>query len=456
MFGRARTPGFGHDAEVRGREERTASFWQKRDSHSHAPTAGIVARAADWARCHPPSSLEKTHTKNNSRPLHPAAHTPKRNGGGPPAPRPPAPPPPQVNERPTIGVLSQPGDPAPPGRSYIAASYVKWVEAAGARVVPILPDMSEDEVRARFRAVNGLLLPGGGARLRPGHPYYDTAALLLQLALEANDKGDYFPVHGTCLGMEALAVIVSRNETILADVDAEDAAAPLLLTPDAEASRFFASLPERVVRNLQREPPLAMENHGHGLLTEDVAASERLSAFFKVLSLSIAKDGRPYISTMEARDYPVYATQWHPEKNAYEWTSSLKIPHSPDAVEVTQEAANFFVGEARRSAHAARDALELDDFLIYNWAPDFTGRAKEHGGEEMDFEQIYVLDLEEVRAGGGGRGGRRRRREGRGRQQEERRGGRNGGSASGGGSGRRRADAADAPAEGEQQVQASY
>jgi gamma-glutamyl hydrolase len=382
-----------------------------------APTT-VQGDQADPHRSLPSSRIAPPNARNQTKPISLSIDS-GSNGDAPP---PPPPPPPQTNERPVIGILAQPGDPAPRNKSYIAASYVKWVEAAGARVVPILPDMSEGEVRARFRAVNGLLLPGGGGRLTPGHGYYDTAALLLKLALDANDNGDYFPVHGTCLGMEALAIIVSRNATLLADVDAEDCAAPLLMTPDAEHSRFFSSFPPRVVQNLQREPPLAMENHGHAILSEDVAANERLSAFFKVLSLSLARDGRPYVSTMEARDYPVYATQWHPEKNAYEWTSTLSIPHSPDAVEVTQESANFFVGEARRNSHAARDALEEDDFLIYNWAPDFTGRAKAHGGEEMDFEQIYVLDLEEIREQaeerrrrgrpGGGGGGRRRRRGG--------------------------------------------
>lgn len=51
--------------------------------------------------------------------------------------------------------------------------------------------------------------------------------------------------------------------------------------------------------------------------------------------------------------YPVYATQWHPEKNAFEWASFLRIPHSPEGIEVTQEMANFFVSEARKSSHAA-------------------------------------------------------------------------------------------------------
>ena len=30
--------------------------------------------------------------------------------------------------------------------------------------------------------------------------------------------------------------------------------------------------------------------------------------------------------------YPVTATQWHPEKNAFEWPQHLDVPHSPQAV----------------------------------------------------------------------------------------------------------------------------
>ena len=32
----------------------------------------------------------------------------------------------------------------------------------------------------------------------PGHPFYDTAALLLSLAVESNDRGDYLPVRAPC------------------------------------------------------------------------------------------------------------------------------------------------------------------------------------------------------------------------------------------------------------------
>eukprot|EP00798_Chlamydomonas_sp_ICE-L_P016022 gene16022-22160_t len=309
-----------------------------------------------------------------------------------------------MNTRPVIGILSQPGSPAPEDMSYIAASYVKWVEAAGARVVPILFDMTDDvikaagarvvpilfdmtddEIKARFKAVNAVLLPGGGAKLSPGHRFYDVARLLVDLAIAANDRGDYFPVHGTCLGMETLAIITSTNYTILTNFDAEDAAAPLLLTPEAAKSHLFQSLPEDVVKDLQLLP-IAMENHMKGLSLSSYTADKKLSAFFNVISLSVDKSGEPYVSTLESPSYPITATQWHPEKNAFEWATNLNIPHSPEA-----EVGNFFATEARKNQHKSDTLKEEQDMLIYNWEPLYTG--KDHGdGEETDFEQAYFFD----------------------------------------------------------------
>lgn len=43
----------------------------------------------------------------------------------------------------------QGGEPAPEGHSYIASSYIKFLESAGARVVPILHDMTPAEITRR-------------------------------------------------------------------------------------------------------------------------------------------------------------------------------------------------------------------------------------------------------------------------------------------------------------------
>ena len=47
----------------------------------------------------------------------------------------------------------------------------------------------------RFQVVNAILIPGGGQNLSPHHPFYDAVAVLVDLAKQANDAGDYFPVN---------------------------------------------------------------------------------------------------------------------------------------------------------------------------------------------------------------------------------------------------------------------
>jgi gamma-glutamyl hydrolase len=61
----------------------------------------------------------------------------------------PAPPELHPTRRPPPPLPRQPGEPAPEGSSYIAASYVKWIEAAGARVVPIFFDETPAEIKEK-------------------------------------------------------------------------------------------------------------------------------------------------------------------------------------------------------------------------------------------------------------------------------------------------------------------
>jgi len=53
-----------------------------------------------------------------------------------------------INNRPIIGILTQPSfDPISQwGESYIAASYVKYVESGGGRVVPVFHNSTTEEL----------------------------------------------------------------------------------------------------------------------------------------------------------------------------------------------------------------------------------------------------------------------------------------------------------------------
>ena len=71
----------------------------------------------------------------------------------------------KINTRPIIGILSQQSKPEfepniNMSTSYIAASYVKWIEAAGGQSVPILNTYSKSHVLKIMSRINGVLIPG--------------------------------------------------------------------------------------------------------------------------------------------------------------------------------------------------------------------------------------------------------------------------------------------------------
>merc|ERR1712232_842206 len=105
-----------------------------------------------------------------------------------------------TNNRPIIGVLDQPNDDpylAPYGQTYIPASYVKWLESAGAQVVPVPYNADQTVLQKLFNSLNGILFTGGGLDLEPNTTYYQTANFFFQSAAQANANGDYWPIWGT-------------------------------------------------------------------------------------------------------------------------------------------------------------------------------------------------------------------------------------------------------------------
>ncbi|XP_068018572.1 gamma-glutamyl hydrolase isoform X1 [Melanerpes formicivorus] len=291
---------------------------------------------------------------------------------------------PAGNERPIIGILSQECHYDKFhrfGSSYIAASYVKFLESAGARVVPVRLNLSDEEYDRLFHSINGVLFPGGGVDLKTSE-YSRVAKIFYHKALEANDKGDYFPVWGTCLGHEELTYLTS-GEVLLTNTKTEGAALPLNFTPAAKESRLFRSFPADVLHAFATEP-LTSNFHMWSLSMENFTKNEKLHDFYKVLSTN--RDGEvEFISTMEAYKYPIYGVQWHPEKNPFEWKDSPGIPHSPSAVRAAYYIADFFINEARKSLHRFPSEEEERKALIYNYTPLYTGTFS-------SFQQIYFFD----------------------------------------------------------------
>ncbi|KAL5564916.1 hypothetical protein UlMin_028080 [Ulmus minor] len=293
---------------------------------------------------------------------------------------------PKLNYRPVIGILSHPGDGAS-GRlsnatnaSYIAASYVKFVESAGARVIPLIYNEPPEILFQKLELVNGVLFTGGWAK---SGLYYEIVQKIFKKVLEKNDAGDHFPLYAICLGFELLTMIISKDRNILEPFKASDMASTLQFTENVNIEgTVFQRFPPDLLKKLSTDC-LVMQNHHYGISPERFLQNKDLCNFFQILTTSYDEDNEVYVSSVNAHHYPVTALQWHPEKNAFEW-GLTRIPHSEDAIHVTQHAANFLVSEARKSLNRPPLRQVLDN-LIYNYSPTYCGKAGK------GYDEVYIF-----------------------------------------------------------------
>eukprot|EP00816_Leptocylindrus_hargravesii_P004754 CAMPEP_0196826720 /NCGR_PEP_ID=MMETSP1362-20130617/93771_1 /TAXON_ID=163516 /ORGANISM="Leptocylindrus danicus, Strain CCMP1856" /LENGTH=346 /DNA_ID=CAMNT_0042207307 /DNA_START=33 /DNA_END=1073 /DNA_ORIENTATION=- len=298
----------------------------------------------------------------------------------------------EAADRPVIGIFTRLD--AATDEHYIAASYVKWLESAGARSIPIHADTTnETELKDLFQQINGILFPGGGDDTN-----LDAARIMWDMANERNSSGeDYFPIWGTCLGFEWLLQLASDAgvDVLQSGFEADDVSMALEFTHfGIEESNMFA---QSDVRDVAASEHVAYNHHHMGIEPGVFLADKGLTDMFAISSVNVDLNGRPFVSSIEARDgkFPYYGVQWHPEKNNFEFGTKAGtdepleagINHSRDAVMLSEEMANVFVSEARRSAHLYTEVERFPLIWAYENKPG------------VMFEQVFIIPpLEESAA----------------------------------------------------------
>ena len=190
------------------------------------------------------------------------------------------------------------------GREFIAASYVKFLESAGARVVPINNKFTKKNLTFIFNSINGLLLPGGDVNLI-NSPYYETGKKLFSMASRANRRGDYFPILGICLGYESLLSFVEGSSHFLEDFDSENMSLPVKLYDGFRGSNMFKHLPRKLENALQYHK-LTFDNHAKGVSPREYWKSKKLSSFYRLLGTSQGRDKKTFIAAIEGEHMHKY------------------------------------------------------------------------------------------------------------------------------------------------------
>ena len=225
----------------------------------------------------------------------------------------------------------------------------------------------------------------------------DSARYLWSKVINDYGTGEIMPVWGTCLGFEWLVQLQSEDDASIDDTfNAENMTVPLEYTIAAKDSKLFAPVETSYSSidklSLMGSFPVSMNNHGKGITPETFETYEKLTSFYNVLSTNSDEDGKEFVSVIESKEYPVYGTQWHPEKNAFEYgVTNGDIPyqsinHSREGVLTSFLMSSFFIDECRKNTN------EYDGKDIY---PLANLEVLDVQNTEPSFEEKHMFSIED-------------------------------------------------------------
>jgi len=231
----------------------------------------------------------------------------------------------KINRQLCIGIITIPHI---HGASHIMKCYVNWFEERGIRVLPIPYDTKDHEVY--FQLVHGLLIPGGDMEFIMQHKMFiRTVTWFFERSLS-----EYFPIWGTCFGFELLLFLVG-GFTSLNKYNAQGLY-PITIVRESRMMREFSP---RVLQYLEGSKS-THHNHAFGLSPEEFMKNLHLQRFYNIVATAKTDNDITYIAAFEAKYYPVYGVQFHPER-----------------LKKTGVFADFFISELNKSKHRCKISI---------------------------------------------------------------------------------------------------
>ena len=260
----------------------------------------------------------------------------------------------------SIGIVSKPCSEELPKigcKEMLEARYIRWLEQAGATVIPIPYTADNATLDILIHSINGLFFTGGGNLMVDADhltPYSKTLKYLMMKVISENGDGNYFPIWGTCMGFQEMAIIISQDTHILGfcpDKLCDNFSTFVKFVGKGKSAKIFSMLNTLQLDTLGTQN-ITYNNHNDMLTWEQFYNNQYLPSFFEVLGYSYSSDGKyEFISAMQAKDYPFYGVQWHPEYNNFDFNPHKDIPRGLVADRFSQIFANFLVEESRKNGN---------------------------------------------------------------------------------------------------------
>ena len=263
-----------------------------------------------------------------------------------------------------------PSDLQPQPTACVESYFVRWLETAGIRVIPLPWDAPKSVREEILTGANGVLYPGGGLGGEAWDVYVSNATEVFNFALSTAKSGNPFFIWGTCQGFQVLATIASQNSSLLhCDYHGTyPSMLPLYFTAAQPKSILFGTFttPPDILDILKTKNS-TLNWHVCGITPSVVESEIPFSSRFNVLSTNTDVNGQPFISSFEGKDsINIFATQFHPERVPYEFSNDI-IGHSEDDVKVSLYLSLFISTRLRLNNNSFPDAARVDKRTLENY-----------------------------------------------------------------------------------------
>jgi gamma-glutamyl hydrolase len=214
--------------------------------------------------------------------------------------------------------------------SYVYTSYIDWVSMSGEKSIIIPYTISESNLRTLLNRVQGVIFTGGAIQNKKLHSskqytqLINTLFFIYKHAIRENNKGNYYPIFGTCLGHEILLMFATNKENLLESLHShhKHGIFPLHLNPQSTLGKWFTPN----MRAKMKKTPCATHSHKYG---NDIGS---------IPGIRIMSTLDTFIDSIEFEEYPFYGVQFHPER-----------PSTPFAVSVSLQFSLFFKHECSKN-----------------------------------------------------------------------------------------------------------
>jgi len=207
----------------------------------------------------------------------------------------------------------------------------------------IHPWYNKSEVDEVLSKVDAVIFPGGDRNIHMGGQFENLTSYILNQAMEFKDKlGRNLTIWGTCQGFELFHIYIANTTDALGYYSAEQVESKLILNKkEIHSSHMFSDLTKEDLNKIETMNLLA-EFHQRGVGFDEYIKYPKLKEFFKVTSFGKDLDNKIYINSVEAKNYPFYGVQFHPEMVGYTNVNRKGVPDSIEAVRISQILSNFF------------------------------------------------------------------------------------------------------------------